>query len=279
MKQTSLEDPAKEPTLEDLIQLHLDNKLYNDEDVVKKTASLFIFFKETFISKTSGETFYKLPYKEISRLIFGRENVSTLSETFQSFSETVYEKMVELNNGEDDAHIKECYEKFTHHISLAIIQKEFIQRAANAANLTADEAKKNSDTAKQEAIKAKKTYDEMMVNYITILGIFASIIITIFGGMQVISATTGLLQANISIATLLLVLSFLTLLIILILAILLNWISNLKELKRSNFFVYIALVVTITTMSLSAWYLAVHSKKELPQIKSNVLLKEKKDKE
>ncbi|MEB4800562.1 hypothetical protein QR556_06215 [Acinetobacter soli] len=277
MKQTSLEDPAKEPTLEDLIQLHLDNKLYNDEDVVKKTASLFIFFKESFISKTSGETFYKLPYKEISRLIFGRENVSTLSETFQSFSETVYEKMVELNNGEDDAHIKECYEKFTHHISLAIIQKEFIQRAANAANITAAEAKHNSDTAKEEAIKAKKTYDEMMVNYITILGIFASIIITIFGGMQVISATTGLLQSNISIATLLLVLSFLALLIILILSILLNWISNLKDSIRSYSFIYAALIVTSVTIIGSASYLYAHKKDGSIQKDAKVLLKEKKD--
>lgn len=277
MKQTSSEDPAKEPTLEDLIQLHLDNKLYNDEDVVKKTASLFIFFKESFISKTSGETFYKLPYKEISRLIFGRENVSTLSETFQSFSETVYEKMVELNNGEDDAHIKECYEKFTHHISLAIIQKEFIQRAANAANLTAAEAKLNSDTAKKEAIKAKKTYDEMMVNYITILGIFASIIITIFGGMQVISATTGLLQSNISIATLLLVLSFLALLIILILSILLNWISNLKDSIRSYSFIYAALIVTSVTIIGSASYLYAHKKDGSIQKDAKVLLKEKKD--
>ena len=277
MKQTSSEDPAKEPTLEDLIQLHLDNKLYNDEDVVKKTASLFIFFKESFISKTSGETFYKLPYKEISRLIFSRENVSTLSETFQSFSETVYEKMVELNNGEDDAHIKECYEKFTHHISLAIIQKEFIQRAANAANLTAAEAKLNSDTAKHEAIKAKKTYDEMMVNYITILGIFASIIITIFGGMQVISATTGLLQSNISIATLLLVLSFLALLIILILSILLNWISNLKDSIRSYSFIYAALIVTSVTIIGSASYLYAHKKDGSIQKDAKVLLKEKKD--
>ncbi|MFV8192417.1 hypothetical protein [Acinetobacter soli] len=227
-----------------------------------------------------------IPYDDITSFIYDFNEEINLKDLDSMMGEV--ESIVSINyppeitsGKKHDKH--QCFYKFRTHIFLAATQKNYIKKVTQElvveANSVATAANEIAQEAKDQAGIAKKTYDEMMVNYITILGIFASIIITIFGGMQVISATTGLLQANISIATLLLVLSFLTLLIILILAILLNWISNLKELKRSNFFVYIALVVTITTMSLSAWYLAVHSKKELPQIKSNVLLKEKKDKE
>lgn len=118
-----------------------------------------------------------------------------------------------------------------------------------------------------------------MVNYITILGIFASIIITIFGGMQIISATTGLLQANLNLATLVLVLSFLTLLIVLILAILLNWISNLKEETRNNKFVYIALSFTVFCIAISGWYIHEQKNSDLPHTNTKVLIKdESKDK-
>lgn len=119
-----------------------------------------------------------------------------------------------------------CFRKFRRHITLAVTQKYYIQKVADNAFNTANEAKSVAQEAGEQANKAKLTYEGMMVNYITILGIFASIIITIFGGMQIISATTGLLQADLNIATLILVLSFLTFLIILILWMLFTFISN-----------------------------------------------------
>ncbi|AYO52783.1 MULTISPECIES: hypothetical protein [Acinetobacter] len=170
-----------------------------------------------------------------------------------------------------------CISKFRTHIFLAATQKIYITKVARELAMNADqvakEAGKTATEAKDQADKAKKTYDDMMVNYITILGIFASIIITIFGGMQIISATTGLLQANLNLATLILVLSFLSVLIILILSTLFNFISNLKESIRSNKFIYIALTFSTIAMLVSGAYMYNYKKNDTPKVNTKVLIK------
>lgn len=258
-----------------LIKYHLENTHYHNKDVVIETASLFLLFESDFIDTSTGETFYKLPYKDITIAVFDSDAQNVLTDTFRGFVETVVEQLEKEWTGEllGLSHIKECYEKFTHHILLAQIQKQYMLKVSHTASIVANNANKVALEANETSNNAKKMYEGMMVNYITILGIFASIIITIFGGMQLISATTGLLQANLNLATLILVLSFLTILVILILAILLNWISNLKDEKHSNKFVYIALTITILCMSASVGYMFKVKKENLPKMNSKVLIK------
>ncbi|MCU4377624.1 hypothetical protein [Acinetobacter haemolyticus] len=220
-----------------------------------------------------------IPYDDITSFIYEFHQEINLKD-LDSMMEELENKFsfnypIEINTGrKHDKHL--CFSKFRTHIFLAATQKNYITKVAQdlskQANQVATEADKTATDAKDQAEKARKTYDDMMVNYITILGIFASIIITIFGGMQIISATTGLLQANISLATLILVLSFLTMLIILILAILLNWISNLKESKRSNFFVYGALILTLTSMVGAGTYMFKYKKENPAKLNSKVLM-------
>lgn len=264
-----------------LIKFHLDNANYHNKDVVVEAASLFLLFEDDFVDTSTGETFYKLPYKDITIAVFDSDIQNILTDTFRGFVETVVEQLENtwLGDAVGFRHIKECYEKFTHHILLAQIQKQYMLKVSKTASQVANQANKVAVEAKDASENAKKMYEGMMVNYITILGIFASIIITIFGGMQLISATTGLLQANLSLATLILVLSFLTILVVLILAILLNWISNLKDDKRSNKFVYIALLITTACMLASVSYMYKVKSKHVANINSKVLIKsEEKDK-
>lgn len=291
--------------LDELIENHLDSSKYNNKDVVVETASLFLLFKEDFVCKSAGETFYKLPYKEISISVFDADNENIHTNTFNGFVETVVEELVKQDSGipEELQHIKECYDKFTQHILLAQVQKQFMLKIANSADIVAKEAQeianvaqdiakesqgiareaqKNANEASTTSLKAneasedaKKMYDGMIVNYITILGIFASIIITIFGGMQIISATTGLLQANIKLATLILVLSFLTLLIVLILAILLNWISNLKNSTHSNKPIFWTVGICTILIISAAIYIFYSS--DTNNVTAHVLIKDKKE--
>lgn len=267
--------------LEKLINFHLENTNYHNKDVVVEAASLFLLFENDFVDTSTGETFYKLPYKDITIAVFDSEIQNILTDTFRGFVETVVEQLENSWDGDSISlrHIKECYEKFTHHILLAQIQKQYMLKVSNTAAFVANNANRIALEAEKASEKAKKMYEGMMVNYITILGIFASIIITIFGGMQLISATTGLLQANLNLATLILVLSFLTILVILILAILLNWISNLKDEKYSNKFVYISLAITAICMLASGIYMYQIKKESLPKMNTKVLIKsEQKDK-
>ncbi|MFW6525332.1 hypothetical protein [Acinetobacter baumannii] len=250
-----------EELLKELILNHIDIAKYHDKAVVENTAALFLLLGEDYINNSTGETFYKLPYKDISVCIFDSNFKNIQTNNFNSFVETVVEQLYLQYKGAPERieHIKECYDKFTHHILLVQVQKDFMLRSATNANNIAIEANKNAKIATDLSNDAKKLYDGMMVNYITILGIFASIIITIFGGMQIISATTGLLQADIKLATLILVLSLLTLLIVLILSILLNWISNLKDSKRSNTPIFWAIGICSFLILISAVYIKNYS--------------------
>lgn len=259
-----------EDLLKELILNHMDRSKYHVKAVVDDTAALFLLLGDEYIINNTGETFYKLPYKDISICIFNSNFENIQTNNFNSFVETVVEQLLIQSSGgtpERIQHIKECYDKFTHHILLAQVQKDFMLRSATNANRLALEAQENAELASNLSAEAKKLYDGMMVNYITILGIFASIIITIFGGMQIISATTNLLQTDIKLATLILVLSLLTLLIVLILSILLNWISNLKQSKNSNVAVFCTIGVCVVLMLGAAIYIALNTNNDSTKVK------------
>jgi len=229
--------------------------------------NLKILFHEVLKVNKCLDDSHPIPYHAITRYMYNYEK-EIIIEDLNLLMDALETQLVE----EVDIKVLECFRKFKNHISLASTQKYYIQKIAADALETAKKAE-------EEAEKARDTYKDIMVNYITILGIFASIIITIFGGMQIISATTGLLQANLNLATLVLVLSFLTLLIVLILAILLNWISNLKEETRNNRFVYIALSFTVFCIAISGWYIHEQKNSDLPHTNTKVLIKdESKDK-
>ncbi|MEJ5137700.1 MULTISPECIES: hypothetical protein [Acinetobacter] len=223
-----------------------------------------------------------IPYDDITSFIYDFSDEINLIDLDLMLEELENRFLIRypLNIRTGKKHSKHlCISKFRTHIFLAATQKIYVAKVAQELAINADkvakQAGKTAKEAKDQAEKAKKTYDDMMVNYITILGIFASIIITIFGGMQIISATTGLLQANINLATLILVLSFLSALIILILSTLFNFISNLKESQRSNKFIYIALGFSIVAMISSAAYMYKIKQNDVPKINSKVLIKDK----
>lgn len=244
--------------LDELIANHLNIQNYLDIKVVERTANLFISFGQQFVSSVNEETFYKPPYKEITINIFYSDYDEIPTNAFQSFCTTVTEVITDLCQGHSSAsHIIDCYEKFTHHISLALIQKKFILSSVKAAEETvvkvtsiankatgiAKSASKVSSLAKQTALeaqsasehaktiagRAQEVFDSSLVNYITILGIFASIIITVFGGINLTNATVKLLESEHDLPMMVFVISFLMIGFISILIILITWISSLRE--------------------------------------------------
>lgn len=74
---------------------------------------------------------------------------------------------------------------------------------SNLAKEAADKANKSSEKAELLAIKAEDLANDAdaqpkstIANYISILGIFASIIFTLFGGVNLIGSTVKLLEVN-----------------------------------------------------------------------------------
>ena len=211
-----------------LIDLHLDSASFHKNDIVDKAAYLFSLFEADFVQKTNHETFYNLPYKEISVRIFESNINEIQSNTLDSFANTVKEVLVDKykNSSNDFKHLLKCYEKFRHHIELAFIQKQFIQKASKDA---LDIAKKAEDLANEADAQAKST----IANYISILGIFASIIFTLFGGVNLIGSTVKLLETNSRLPYLVFVVSLLMICLLTLLNMMVKWVNSMSNLKNA----------------------------------------------
>lgn len=143
-------------------------------------------FKQTVVNSSEPIV---LPYKDISDIIFQSKH-HVKSNSLESFQDKVGLLIDEFQakprcktKGE---RLKACHRKLVGHIMLACAQKEFMQNSVRQAQMIAAEAKETAKTAKDNADKAEKTYNTMFANYVTILGIFTAIIVTIFGGLNVV---------------------------------------------------------------------------------------------
>ena len=131
-----------------------------------------------------------LPYKDISDIIF-QSNHPVRSNSLESFQEKVgllINKFQEQPRCKSKGQrLRACHRKLVGHIMLAYAQKEFMQNSVRQAQRIAQEAQIIAKNAQKEANKANDTYKSMFANYVTILGIFTAIIVTIFGGLNVVS--------------------------------------------------------------------------------------------
>lgn len=201
---------------------------------------------------------HPIPYHDISDFIYNYKTKIRINDL------EILMLAIELKLEDHPEEIQKCFRKFRRNISLAVTQKNYIQRVANDALKTADiaaevatkasnisgkanetleHAKKSAQRAEDVASNAqrlaneandqiketKKASESMMVNYVTILGIFASIIITVFGGINLTNATVKLLESEHDLPMMVFVISFLMIGFISILIILITWISSLRE--------------------------------------------------
>lgn len=151
-----------------------------------------------------------MPYKDLTDLVFYQQRNLPPSEVLANFRNLVMASILADNYCTKDTtdsqkeerknHFISCYDKIINHIQLAQIQRDYIQQITKAAEQAAEQAEKTAadaqktaksaeDTAQKAtevAEKAESTYNTMFANYVTILGVFTAIIVTIFGGLNVV---------------------------------------------------------------------------------------------
>jgi uncharacterized integral membrane protein len=160
-----------------------------------------------------------------------------------------------------------CFRKFKRHILLAVTQKHYIRKVANDAFIVAgkaervashaekiankaqgiansaekvsNKAKLDSQKADQLAERAEKLAEEAdaqakstIANYISILGIFASIIFTLFGGVNLIGSTVKLLETSSRLPYLVFIVSLLMICLLTLLNMMVKWVNSLSNLKN-----------------------------------------------
>lgn len=161
---------------------------------------------------------FTMPYKDLTDLVFSHQGKFPTSGILANFRDLIAQEVLmneyctigidtEEEQQERKNHFIHCYDKVINHIQLAQVQYNFINTAIKSAsdlaeqasdlaketqmiigiaNTTAKEAKNTAAQANRTADKAEKTYNTMFANYVTILGIFTAIIVTIFGGLNVV---------------------------------------------------------------------------------------------
>lgn len=174
---------------------------------------------------------FTMPYKDLTDLVFSHQGKFPTSDILASFRDLIAQEVLmneyctigidtEEEQQERKNHFIHCYDKVINHIQLAQVQYNFINTAIKSAsylaqqasdlaketqmvidiaNVTATDAKETAAQAKRTARKAEQTYNTMFANYVTILGIFTAIIVTIFGGLNVLGSVVLSKNADFSV--------------------------------------------------------------------------------
>lgn len=198
--------------------------------------------KDFFSHHESKKFTYEVPYEYITDYIYNySEDIDyvRIDERLINIAQAIKTKINDYQDYEKKV-LEKVFRKFRRHLLLSIYQKNYITKItkensiiagqlAKEAKDQAEQAKQISNDAQELSEKAKTIYDDMMVNYITILGIFASIIITVFGGINLTNATVKLLESDHDLPMMVFVVSFLMIGFISILIVLITWISSLRQ--------------------------------------------------
>jgi hypothetical protein len=115
--------------------------------------------------------------------------------------------------------------------------------------LTLDDVQKATTQALESARKAQKDAEESKTQFVTILGIFASIIIALFGGMSLVKAAVELLTNEGSLPVFVFAVSILLLSFTLLIMLLTSWILALNTKNDRNYNLFkVGMIVSLLSV-------------------------------
>lgn len=292
--------------LPELVESHLDPLKMTEElqDQILQSF-LFICHDRTFIDDSSGETFYSIPYQEITECIYDHD--FKVSNELNSVIEGLIEPLkkllkidglstdeLKLEKNRKSVHKLNAYKRFVSHIELAVCQKNFIHKetlkvssqvnnlqekladlerelrrakeelrdsrtiiarslksvrvsseiaedtktTVETLNNTITKLQDDTNSALGSARKAQKDAEDSKTQFVTILGIFASIIVALFGGMSLVKAAVELLTNEGSLPLFVFVVSVLMLSFSGLIVLLTTWITSLNKEKSEQSYLY-----------------------------------------
>ncbi|WP_288384087.1 hypothetical protein [uncultured Acinetobacter sp.] len=197
-----------------------------------------------------------IPYEEITEYIYEISteiNLDDLDLMLEGLETYYVEHFPRYRNGNKHKNHR-CLSKFRKHIYLAAVQKKYFKKITQDAEEMASTARSVSKLAKQAAEKANKAAENAeelakkaedlaneadnqakstIANYISILGIFASIIFTLFGGVNLIGSTVKLLEVNSRWPYLTFIIALLMICLLTLLNMMVKWINSMSNLKKA----------------------------------------------
>lgn len=238
----------------DILETFID-RLINSPVSSDSLQGLADIFEEVIKVKKCLPNF-DIPYEEITEYIYDipeEIDLDDLDLMMEGLETQFCERFPNNKNGTKHKNHR-CLGKFRKHIYLAAVQKNFFRKItrdaeamaftsrniSNIANEAADKASKSSERAEILAQKAENLANEAdaqakstIANYISILGIFASIIFTLFGGVNLIGSTVKLLEVNSKWPYLTFIIALLMICLLTLLNMMVKWITSMSNLKRA----------------------------------------------
>lgn len=236
--------------------------------------SLVQLILQAFRRELTSSQDFSLPYKDITDIIFSTEH-HLLGDSIHNFRQNVEGAISKFyDEDEDDRHhntqrkyvrrFMYCHDKLVQHCLLAQAQRDFINSSINDALTTnfqtisqiqniANQAKNTAEKAEETAEKAEQTYNSMFANYVAVLGIFTSIIVTIYGGINVINVIAQNNQAKMGTLMVLVSLTLLCVVTLLyFLAVTITWITKSHKTNLSIIFMAI-MAVCLSCIVIGSW--------------------------
>ena len=207
----------------------------NDEKIKK--------FIQEIVSIDHFKIKVNVRYEDITKIVFdSKSNISIdkLNERIEYFSMVVSFSVSGNKNEHELLKINKVLDKLFRHLRLALFQKQYFMSAAdsaktisNQAEQTAKEAQRIAKIAEDLANEADAQAKSTIANYISILGIFASIIFTLFGGVNLIGSTVKLLEVNSRWPYLTFIIALLMICLLTLLNMMVKWITSMNNLKNT----------------------------------------------
>ena len=230
---------------------------------------------QAFPNELKSADAFNLPYKDITDVVFSSEQVLR-SDSIHGFREYILhsiDKKFDQSNPDKHHNTKKkyikrfmhIYDKLVEHTFLAQAQRDFIKHSIDDAIKTqetkwhdiqnlAKNTKKTADKAKKTADKAEETYKSMFANYVTILGVFTAIIVTIFGGLNVIDGITK--QQDVQFSAIVFLASLSLMCVVCLLYFLANLIMHITERGKTRLScLFSAIVVVCVVIMFVSWHL------------------------
>lgn len=262
-------------SIAELVEIYLSVSSISSDEHDKLAQKSFEILQKVFkqVMATPNEPII-LPYKDISDIIFQSSHhvKSNSLESFQDKVTLLIDKFQEKPRHKTKGQrLRACHRKLVGHIMLAYAQKEFMQNSvkqaqeiAQAAQIVSQAAKATAETAQDEANKANDTYKSMFANYVTILGVFTAIIVTIFGGLNVVSVVAK--QADTPLANVVFLTALALMCVVSLLYFLANIIINITQQGKDwlNWLFGIMIAVCVVAMIVS-WCMTDNKKPLLPK--------------
>ncbi len=207
--------------------------LPEDPNFIEKIRECFHKFRDHIVLAVIQKEYIQLAAKEAEKLAVNARSIADKANLTSHNAKNVAQNadLISKNVQRALSEAEYTVEQAQKGAKKALILSAGVDEALERAKAVAEKAENVAQHAQKLATEADAQAKSTIANYISILGIFASIIFTLFGGVNLIGATVKLLEANSRWPYLTFVIALLMICLLTLLNMMIKWINSMSNLR------------------------------------------------